>query len=63
MAQESTDSFACTITGPAEPASSGTAAVMGLPPGTRLGEFEVIDKIKIVKTSRRPKNGEHDPVQ
>lgn len=52
MAQESTDSFACTITGPAEPASSGTAAVMGLPPGTRLGEFEVIDKIKIVKNKQ-----------
>ena len=45
MAQESTDSFACITTGPAESASSGTAAVMGLPPGTPLGEFEVIDKI------------------
>ena len=32
MAQESTDSFACTITGPAESATSGTAAVMALPP-------------------------------
>ena len=52
MAQESTDSFACTTTGPAESATSDTAAVMGLPPGTRLGEFEVIDKIKIVKNKQ-----------